>query len=556
MAKLALDVDKGLYLGIDFGTTNSVVSIFHYDEDRVDTVEIEGSSICPTAIAFDESFEVDEVLEKIYGIQAKEGAVIYPESTVLGIKRRLSDDKAIEIIVEDETYEFSPVQIAGEIIAYLKDQADTYMRENYGVTGQFEGCVITVPANSIDKQKLKTKEAAVLAGFLEEQVHIRLEPAAAAISYASTVTEDKKVLVYDFGGGTFDACLLAIDAKSGEPEIKILSTYGDNRLGGDDIDQIMVDMIYDSFLSQTDNTIDLFDLSKDDGVSKKQKKMAQVRLKQVANSAKEKLSKSMSTKVVMAPFLQEPEVVNINLEISVESFIAHKRKHQLGDDEEVFNQFVGKSVTDLTKKTIECCDVCLEAAEVNKESVDQVFLVGGSSAIPLVGEMMTDHFGQAPYQSKISPALSISRGAAKYAQMIAMPNASGLLVSETTIHSLGLEMAGRRYLEVVAKGIEIPDEGLVVSLEEPLTTNHDGLTSMVLVVYESLLKNQGVSYVFDEGMKRLGGTTLKGIPKNKKGQEAVAVTFTISKDNLLTVNAKSLSTEGLETQLTVEALYE
>jgi molecular chaperone DnaK len=317
MGKLGLDIDKGLYLGIDFGTTNSVVSVYNYDDGQVHTIPIEGSFICPTAIAFDEDFDEDEKLEKIVGLQAKEGAVIYPESTILGVKRLISQDQSIPVIVEGKQFDFAPVQIAGEIINYLKNQADEYVREQFGINGIFSGCVITVPANSVDKQKKRMKEAAGFAGFTEEQVHIRLEPAAAAIAYATTISSNKNVLVYDFGGGTFDACVLRIEAGSEEPSISILSTYGDNILGGNDMDKIVMDMIYTEFCTLTNNEIDLYDFSKDDGLSKKHKMMARARLNQVATAMKERLSSSKATKIVMAPFIQEPKIININMDITV-----------------------------------------------------------------------------------------------------------------------------------------------------------------------------------------------------------------------------------------------
>lgn len=557
MGKLGLDTDKGLYLGIDFGTTNSVVSVFNYDDDQVYTVPIEGSNICPTVIAFDEDYEEEGKLERIFGLQAKEGAIIYPESTVANIKRFITSDEAVLVKVEDETYEFEPVQIAGEIISYLKEQADMFIRETFGVISALNGCVITVPAISIDKQKKRMKEAAVLAGFNEENVHIRLEPAAAAISYAVEVRENKKVLVYDFGGGTFDACVLNIEAGELEPHISILSTYGDNILGGNDIDKIVMDMIVGEFYEMTNHAIDLFDDSKEDGLSKKQKLMARARLNQIANQTKERLSKASSAKVVLAPFIQEPTIVNINMEITAESFLSHKRVYQLGDRDDVFQKMQGKHVLDLIHETIRCTDICLESGGLTASDIDEIFLVGGSSAIPVISEMVEEHFGIKPLESKVSPALSISRGAATYCKIINMPSDDSVTIAQQTIHSLGLEMAGRKYLEIIPADMIIPDEGLHMTLDVPLQTNFDDLTSMVIVVYESILKidPHSIHHVYDEGMRRLAGTTLHGIPKAPKGEEEVQVTFHLSKDYLLSVEAVSLGSEGASTTLSVEALY-
>ena len=214
MGTLGLDMERGLFLGIDFGTTNSVVSIYNFQEGVAQTIPIDGSNIFPTAIQFESDPEDEGKLTRIFGVQAKEAAIIYPLSTVLSIKRYLGSDQKITVTVDDKDYPFTPEQLAGEILAHLKQKADEYAQEELGITGEFSGCVITVPANSTDKQKKMTKDAAMLAGFDPENIYLRLEPAASAISYAVSETSDKKVLVYDFGGGTFDACVLQIDRKS------------------------------------------------------------------------------------------------------------------------------------------------------------------------------------------------------------------------------------------------------------------------------------------------------------------------------------------------------
>lgn len=556
MGTLGLEVEKGLYLGIDFGTTNSVVSIYNYDREEVYTLPIDGSQIFPTVIAFEEDEEDADKLSKTFGIGAKEAAVIFPESTILSIKRLLGSDETVKIIVSGKQYEFAIESIVAEILAYLKERADQYIREELKITGEFSGCVITVPANSTDKQKKRTKEAAVMAGFEETAVFLRLEPAAAAIAYAAGVTEDKKVLIYDFGGGTFDACVIGIKGSAvEEPEISIKSTFGDNYLGGNDIDKMMLDMIYEAFLRQTKGCIDLFDWTKDDGVSKKNKRMALMRLYNASNSAKERLSVTTSTKVVLAPLLQEPFIVNINMEISREAFLFHKRKYQLDDTPDNFNKMEGKSVINLVEETIVCIDKCLEMACLKGSDIDEIFLVGGTSAIPEVRRQIVSHFSKEPYQTKISPALSISTGAAYYCNMIMLPTLKGPKVCEKTIHPLGLEIAGRRFLEVVGRNIEIPKEGLIVEAPELLETNFDQITSMAIAVYEDLQTEDRLKFVYEKGLKRLAGTTLRGIPAQAKGQEKVKVIFKIGQDNMLCVEAKSTSEAGAVTQLSVDKMY-
>ncbi len=557
MGTLGLDLERGLFLGIDFGTTNSVVSIYNFKDGEAQTIPIEGSNIFPTAIQFETDPDDESKLSRIFGFQAKEAAVIYPQSTILSIKRYLGLDEEIKINVDEKEYVFKPQQIAGEILGYLKQKADEYVQEEMNAAGEFSGCVITVPANSTDKQKKMTKEAAVFAGFDESSVYLRLEPAAAAVSYAINERKNKKVLVYDFGGGTFDACILEIKMNENEePVISILSTYGDNNLGGNDIDKIIVDMIYEEFKKLTNNEIDLFDNNTDDGVSRRQKKIALVRLFQAANQAKERLSHAKNTKIVLAPFIQEPKIVNINMEISRDDFEQHKRLNKLDDSDEIFEKFKDKNVFDILESTFECIDKSIETAELAVSDIDEIFIVGGSSSIPLVSEKIKEKFGKEPFKSRISPALSISQGAAYYCNMIMMPTVKGPVVQEKTIHPLGLEIAGRRFMEIVGRGLEIPEGGLTVEAEEPLVTNFDDVTSMAIIVYENTVPDDRKQvFVNNDGMKRLAGTSLRGIPQAPKGQEKVKVIFNVGQDNMLTVTAKSMSDDGVVTKLSVDELY-
>jgi len=557
MANLSLDKERGLFLGIDFGTTNSVISIYNFEEGNVITIPIDGSNILPTAVQFEQDSDDEGKLSKVFGAEAKGGAVIYPESTVLGVKRHLGSDEKIAVYADEKEYLFLPEQIAGEIISYLKQKTDEYVREELKMEGEFSGCVITVPANSTDKQKQKTKQAAILGGFDEESVFLRLEPAAAAISYAVNKAADKKVLVYDFGGGTFDACVLGIQVlREGEPAISILSTYGDNTLGGNDVDKIAADMIYEEFKNLTDGEINLFDEDADDGISKRQKKTAVARLMQMATQVKERFSQSQTAKVVLAPFISEPKIVNINMEITREEFLSHKRVNKLWDNDDVFEKFRDKSVSDMINMTIECVDKCLQAAKLEPKDIDEVFTVGGSSALCDVTERIKEKFNKEPYRAKVSPALSISQGAAYYCNMIMMPTVKGPTVSEKTIHPLGLEIAGRRFLTVVEAGMDIPKEGLEVEAPELLMTNFDNVSSMAIVVYEDTeWADSEPKYVNESGMKRLAGTSLRGIPQAPKGQEKVQVIFTVSQDSILKVSAKSTSATGVGTRLTVDDLY-
>ncbi|MDR1664139.1 MAG: Hsp70 family protein, partial [Clostridiales bacterium] len=250
-------------------------------------------------------------------------------------------------------------------------------------------------------------------------------------------------------------------------------------------------------------------------------------------------------------------IVNINMEITREAFLDHKRVNMLGDSPEVYEKFRDKNVRDVIDETLKCVDSCLEAGGITESDIDEVFLVGGSSSILLVGEKITERFKKEPFKSRISPALSISQGAAHYCNMIMMPTVRGPVVHEKTVHPLGLEIAGRRFMQIVSSGQDIPKEGLTVDAEELLTTNFDNVTSMAIVVYENTVPKDKAKtqYVNQDGMKRLAGTSLRGIPQGPRGQEKVKVIFNVGQDNILRVTARSMSLDGVVTELAVDDLY-
>lgn len=554
MATISLGNEKNLMLGIDFGTTNTVVSFYNDDTSCVEIIPIDGNSIFPTAVNF-QSDEIDDSLLKfIFGKNAVDGAIIYPESTILSIKSMLSSDTNIVINVDGKEYFFTPVEVVSIILENIRNKANEYIQTELFIDGHFSKVVITVPAKSTDKHKKLTKEACVLAGFSENDIHIRLEPIAAAIIYAKTKVTRSSVLVYDFGGGTFDSCILDIDIDDKKPVVSIKSTSGDNNLGGNDIDKILLDIIYLEFLKLSDNKIDLFD-NDESILSITQKKIAIARLMQTSTKTKERLSKSKSCKVRITPLIQDPFIINIDMVITEEDFLNHKRVNRLNDSDEVFSKFVSKSVMDIINLTLENVKESLNSANMNPSDIDEIFLVGGSCLMPIVSEKVTDFFDKSPFRGKLNPALSISEGASYYGKIIEDPDNSILKSIETTIHSLGIEISGRRYLEIIKPNTKIPENGLVVSAENILTTRDDNITKMVIVVYEyTKNSNKNVISVRENGMKRLCGTTLTGIPKNVKGAEKVSIIFTVSKDNILNVTAKSTNGD-VSTNLVVDELY-
>lgn len=554
-----------LTLCVDFGTTNSVVSFYDDDKDEVVFINFDGKDVFPSAILFsnDNNFVVDEKTNTKYndeisfvcGLEAKNASIIYPESSILSVKSLLGVKDTIKVNLENISYLFKPEQIVGFILEDIRIRSNEFIQSQLKINRQFTKIVITVPANSSDKQKKKTKDACILAGFDEDNIFLRLEPSAGAIVYAKRAVKDEKVLIYDFGGGTFDACLLNIEIDNKKPVVSIINTQGDNNLGGNNIDSIILDIIYEEFKNITDNKIDLFD---DDFliINKRQKKIALARLMQSANNVKEKLSKSSSARVSLTPLITSPNIVNINMTITREQFLSHKRVNMLSDDKNIFDKFYGKSLEDIINMTISEIDSCLSDVNINKNDVNEVFLVGGSSQIPIVAEKLTKYFGKQPYRTKLNTAKAISEGASYYSKMINDPECNILKYIETTVHSLGIELIGRRYLEIIKPNTFIPIEGLTVVMEEPITTSFDFVNKMVIGIYEyTKISDKNIVLVNEKGMTRLCGTTLNGIPQREKGLESVIVSFTIKRDNILTVTARSCSNAGVFTELYIDELY-
>ncbi len=546
MAELGLNIQKEYILGIDFGTTNTVVSFMKDNKPFI--IPIDNNNIFPTAIYFED--EVDGNLSKVFGFEAKESAILNPDASIFSVKTLLSNNKKIDVKVNDKKYTFTPKEVVGEILNYIRNQCNDFLKNDLSIDGVFSGCVITVPANSTDKYKKLMFEASVLGGFEEEKIHIRLEPTSAAINYASNVTTSKKVLVYDFGGGTFDACVLDISIQENSPNIVVLSTIGHNNLGGDIIDEVVQDLIFEKFKKQSNNEIDLFHNDNEHF------KRAVVRLKKLATNTKEKLCVTNNVKITLSSFITYPKKYDLNFSLSREEVFSHKRINKLTSNSETFNEYCNKSIKDIINKTLELTEMCISKAGVKKTEIDDFILVGGSSQIPYISEKITEIFNKTPYKSVVSPALSISFGASLYSDII-YNNSTEIKVLEKTIHSFGIEISGRRFLPIIKEGVEISEKGLHIECDTPLTTNYDALSSLAIVVYENTISNNSsnLQYISEKGIKRLGSTTLTGIPKKPKGEEKIQVVFKMNQDNILTVEAFSLSNKGARTILTVDKLY-
>ncbi|MBC7960303.1 MAG: Hsp70 family protein, partial [Vallitaleaceae bacterium] len=380
------------YLGIDLGTTNSVAVIFDDKSDRLEIVKVDGmDEVLPSVVCFHEH-------ETIVGDEAKNGAVIYPTETILSIKRKMGETEPMVI----HGVSYLPETISSIILSKLKEAAQEQSGE------VFEEVVITHPAYFNDRQVFATKKAGELAGF--KTVHLLSEPLAAAIEYGYKQGYAQTLLVYDLGGGTFDACVLKVQQDVyGHETFQELSDVGDMHLGGDDFDKVLIDYMIQKFELMTD--MDLESLGEYEYQSVLQK------LKQEAESLKKKLSVTQSATAKIAPLLiHEGIPKNLTLEITKEDF------------EGLIRPFIEKSR--------EIVAQALERAGKEPDDISKVILVGGSTLIPMVKRMVAGTIKE-PYRAT-DPAKSVAMGAAIYNYLIHLPN-SKVKVGQITRQIFGTE---------------------------------------------------------------------------------------------------------------------
>ncbi|MDR2183704.1 MAG: Hsp70 family protein, partial [Clostridiales bacterium] len=380
------------YLGIDLGTTNSVAIIYKDTADGMEVVRIDGTDeILPSVVSY-----LDE--GAVVGNEAKSGAIIYPESTVISVKRLMGSDEKVIVGGVEKT----PEEISGDILRKLKKSAE----EQAGET--FDEVVITHPAYFNDRQIYATRQAGLLAGF--KNVFLLSEPLAAAIEYGYRQGYAQTLLVYDLGGGTFDACVLRVGKdENGQEIFQELADVGDMSLGGDDFDSELIRWMKEKFKQQ--NEIDL------DALEHAERKRVLQKLKFEAEAAKKKLSGTNKAQIRINPLvIMEGVPQNLSLEITREEFEAMIRKY-----------------VDRSRDIIE---EALKRAECGADEISKVILVGGSTLIPMVKRMVAG-FIKEPYRAT-DPAKSVAMGAAIYNYLIHLPN-SNVVVGQITRQIFGTE---------------------------------------------------------------------------------------------------------------------
>ena len=492
-------------IGIDLGTTNSVVAVIEGSEPVVIT-NPEGGRVTPSVVAFTKGDE------RLAGQVAKRQAVTNPENTIFSIKRfmgRRYDEVSEEMkmvpyhVVKASNgdariaargTEYSPPQISAMILQKLKQAAEAYLGES--VTK----AVITVPAYFNDAQRQATKDAGQIAGL--EVMRIVNEPTAAALAYGLDKKKDETIAVFDFGGGTFDVSILEV----GEGVVEVKATNGDTHLGGDNLDQRIIDWIVDSFKGEAG-----IDLSKD--------RMALQRLKEAAEKAKMELSTVMETDINL-PFITADQSGPKHLQQK----LTRAKFEQL--------------VEDLLTRTIGPAKQALKDAGLDPSQIDEVVLVGGSTRVPKVQELVKELFGKDPHRG-VNPDEVVAVGAAVQAGVLS-GDVKDLLLLDVTPLSLGIETLGSVMTTLLPRNTTIPTRK-----SETFSTAADNQTSVEVHVLQG-------ERPMATGNRTLGKFHLVGIPSAPRGVPQIEVTFDIDANGIVNVSAKDLGT-GKEQKITITA---
>jgi molecular chaperone DnaK len=492
-------------IGIDLGTTNSVVAVMEGGEPKV-IINEEGSRLTPSVVAFTKEGEV------LVGQVAKRQAIINPENTIYSIKRFMGrrwdevqeeikrvpykvsrgPNDTLRVVVRDK--EYTPQQISAFILQKLKKAAENYLGESVSEA------VITVPAYFNDSQRQATKEAGEIAGLNVRR--IINEPTASALAYGLDKKKDEVVAVYDFGGGTFDISILEV----GDNVVEVKSTAGDTHLGGDDLDQRVIDWLVVEF-------------KKDQGIDLSQDKMAMQRLKEAAEKAKIELSSTLETEINL-PFITADASGPKHLSMK----LTRGRFEQM--------------VADLIEKTEGPCTQALKDSGVPTEKIDEAVLVGGSTRVPKVQELVKQLFRREPHKG-VNPDEVVGLGAAVQAGVLA-GDVKDILLLDVTPLSLGIETLGGVMTTLIARNTTIPTRK-----SEVFTTAADGQTSVEIHVM------QGERPMARDN-RTLGRFHLVGIPPAPRGVPQIEVTFDIDANGILHVSARDQGT-GKEQAITITA---
>lgn len=463
----------GKVVGIDLGTTNSVIAVMEGSEAVVIT-NIEGERITPSVVGFSKTGE------RLVGRVAKRQATTNPERTISSIKRHMGTDYKVSI----DGKKYSPPEISAMILQKMKTDAESYLGE------KISQAVITVPAYFTDSQRQATKDAGTIAGL--EVLRIINEPTAAALAYGLDKEENQTIMVFDLGGGTFDVSILEI----GDGTFEVKATSGNNRLGGDDFDERIINWLVQEFKNENG-----FDLKND--------KMAMHRLKEAAEKAKHELSSLMSVDINI-PYITATQDGPLHMERS----LTRAR----------FNDMTA----DLVEKTVGPMKQAMKDANLKPSDLDKIILVGGSTRIPAVQEAVKAYTGKEPFKG-INPDEVVGLGAAIQAGVLTGEVTDVVLLDVTPL-SLGIETLGSVFTRIIERNTTIP-----VSKSQIFTTAADNQPSVDIHVLQGERK-------LAEHNVTLGRFQLTGIPSAPRGIPQIEVKFDIDVNGIVNVTAKDMAT--------------
>ena len=494
-------------IGIDLGTTNSCVAVLESGDAKV-IENAEGNRTTPSVVGFTKEGE------RPVGQVAKRQAITNPENTIFSIKRfmgrkfnelgddtsrvpyELKGDKDGDVAVNIEGKEYSPPEISAMVLRKMKETAEAYLGN------EVTQVVITVPAYFNDSQRQATADAGKIAGL--EVLRIINEPTAASLAYGLQSEGDKKIAVYDLGGGTFDISILEI----GDGVFEVKSTNGDTHLGGDDFDQTIIDWMAQEFLSSQ-------------GIDLRNDQMALQRLKEAAETAKCELSTTLQTDINL-PFItvdaSGPKHLNLTL--------TRAKLEQITDE--------------LVQRSLEPCRQALTDAELQSSEIDEVILVGGQTRMPKVQDAVKELFGKEPHKG-VNPDEVVAVGAAIQGGVLAGDEeVKDILLLDVTPLSLGIETLGGMFTRLIEKNTTIPTKK-----SEKFTTAEDNQTAVDVHV----LQGEREQAVYN---KTIGRFRLGDIPPAPRGLPQIEVTFDIDANGILNVSAKDTAT-GKEQKITITA---
>ncbi len=495
----------GKIIGIDLGTTNSVVAVMEGGEPVV-IPNAEGGRTTPSVVAFTKKGE------RLVGASAKRQAVTNPENTIFSIKRfmgrffkevgsemnevpyKIESGNNDVVVVDAGDKKYSPPEVSSMILQKMKQTAEDYLGE------KVTDAVITVPAYFNDAQRQATKDAGKIAGL--EVKRIINEPTAASLAYGMDSKKEEKIAVFDLGGGTFDISILEI----GDGVFEVKSTNGDTHLGGDDFDQRIIDWMADEF-------------KKDEGIDLRKDPMALQRLKEAAEKAKIELSSSKQTEINL-PFITAGESGPKHLTLS----LSRAKFEQLVDD--------------LVQRSIEPCKIALKDAGMKTSEIDEVILVGGSTRIPKIQEVVQEFFGREPHKG-VNPDEVVAIGAAIQGAVLTGEVKDVLLLDVIPL-SLGIETLGGVATKLIEANTTIPSKK-----QEVFSTAADNQTTVEIHVL------QGERQMAVDN-RTLGKFILDGIPPSPRGIPQIEVTFDVDANGILNVAAKDKAS-GKEQSIRIEA---